>query len=259
MVCDGCGSLTKEELLQQYFNGLRRKEEVRAKLDNIGLSLARPQEWEDKQKQRGASYHSAILQVRTVATDVEAYHDRQEAALAANITQRVQAELRLRQQPATPRSFSRFQPRAQAAPAVADRAVYLAGKAQAAVCLAALAGDIEEDSLEHSERNVYDELAELENMAPGSCQLFAAEMGEEDLFRTGGVNHARLPQQQEACVPQWADIHTDLGEEIATILESLSYQKRLRRQRSPARPRSSNVAASLVEDPHTGYPVPVRM
>ncbi|KAK3263717.1 hypothetical protein CYMTET_27491 [Cymbomonas tetramitiformis] len=116
MVCDGCGSLTKEELLQQYFNGLRRKEEVRAKLDNIGLSLARP-------------------------------------------------------------------------------AIYLAGKAQAAVCLAALAGDIEEDSLEPSERNVYDELAELENMSPGSCQLFAAEMGEEGLFRVGGQEHA--PEQEQ--------------------------------------------------------------
>ncbi|KAK3237797.1 hypothetical protein CYMTET_52151 [Cymbomonas tetramitiformis] len=195
MVCNGCGSLTKEELLQQYFNGLRRKEEVRAKLDNIGLSLARPQEWEDKQKQRGAPDHSAILQVRTVATDVEAYHDRQEADLAANITQRVQAELRLRQQPLTPRTFSRFQPRAQAAPAVADRAIYLAGKAQAAVCLAALAGDIEEDSLEPSERNVYDELAELENMSPGSCQVFAAEMGEEDLFRVGGQEPA--PEQEQ--------------------------------------------------------------
>lgn len=68
MVCDGCGSLTKEELLQQYFNGLLRKEEVRVKLDNIGLSLVRPQEWEDKQKQRKASDHSAILQVMTVAT-----------------------------------------------------------------------------------------------------------------------------------------------------------------------------------------------
>ena len=62
------------------------------------------------------------------------------------------------------------------------------------------------------------------------------------LGQTGGVSQARLPQQQEAWVPPWADIHTDLGEEIATILESPAYQKRLRRQQSPTRPRPSSVA-----------------
>ena len=45
--------------------------------------------------------------------------------------------------------------------AITTAAVAQAAKAQAAVCLAALAGDIEEDQLEPSERNVYDELAEL--------------------------------------------------------------------------------------------------
>ncbi|KAK3283728.1 hypothetical protein CYMTET_8588 [Cymbomonas tetramitiformis] len=110
-VVTGCGKVTKLELLELFWGGLRHSVQVGSKLVDVGLDTSHPEQWEDEQRRLGRSDTSATLKVRSVATEIETAKVMEDAVLQDTIARKVALEMGHRQRQAPPRSTPAGQPR----------------------------------------------------------------------------------------------------------------------------------------------------
>jgi len=109
-VVRGCNKVTKLELLELFWGGLRHSVQVGARLVDLGLDTSHPEQWEDEQRRLGRTDTSAILKVRTVATEIETAKVAEDAALHDTIARKVAMELGQRQRPAPSRGILTARP-----------------------------------------------------------------------------------------------------------------------------------------------------
>jgi len=114
-VVRGCGKVTKLELLELFWGGLRHSVQVGSKLADLGLDTSHPEQWEEEQRRLGRFDTSAILKVRSVATEIETAKVMEDVVLHDTIARKVALEMGHRQRQVPPRSApagrSRWTPR----------------------------------------------------------------------------------------------------------------------------------------------------
>ncbi|KAK3285983.1 hypothetical protein CYMTET_6443 [Cymbomonas tetramitiformis] len=88
-VVRGCGKVTKLELPELFWGGLRHSVQVGSKLVDIWLDTSHPEQWEGEQRRLGRSDTSAILKVRSVATEIETAKVAEDAVLHDTIPRKV--------------------------------------------------------------------------------------------------------------------------------------------------------------------------